>query len=99
MEQDVEATFYFFEGVKRPYDGYRPAHLLSNKYMTTGLHHYLSSICQNECGYKTYGTIAFLSPELYPKTMCKGMRIEMYEGRKKVGYAIIEKVLNPILEK
>ena len=97
MKKDVEATFYFYEGVK-PFDGYRPAHLLSDNYFTTGLHHYLTPIRPNGSGLQTYGTIAFLSPELYPKTMRKGMRIEMYEGRKKIGYAVIERILNPILE-
>ena len=95
---DVEVTFYFNGSRKTPIcDGYRPAHLVKDDYLTTGVHHYF---CNNpiQPDGTTEGTITFLTPEVYPKCLHIGKKIQIQEGERVVGYAVINKILNPILE-
>lgn len=96
---DVEAVFVFntsrMSAVK---DGYRPAHLIKDNYLTTGVHHYYDTGCVPPGG-KAKGTIKFITPEIYPNSLWCGKKIQFQEGKKVVGYAIITKVLNPILLK
>lgn len=94
MNGDVEAIFFFLDN-KKVYEGYRPAHLIKEDYLTTGVHHYYKNDDENEIR----GTITFISPEYYPKSLWIGKILDMYEGGKKIGYAKIAKIFNPILKK
>ncbi len=94
IKADVEAIFYF-NGYRETSDGYRPAHLIRDDYLTTGLHHYYEDVGENV----KRGTITFISPEAYPRSLWIGKTIEMYEGSKNIGYAEIIKIYNPILER
>lgn len=95
LEGDVEAIFYFLDGRKKVYEGYRPAHLIREDYLTTGVHHYY----KNDNRKEIRGTITFITPEFYPKSLWIGKILDMYEGGKKIGYAKIINIYNPILKK
>ncbi len=98
LEPDVEVLFDFIGQRKgKLFEGYRPAHLVKEDYLTTGVHSYYS-FKENYYG-EIEGTITFISPEEYPACMWIGKKIEMYEGKNLVGYATIRKIFNPILEK
>ncbi|MBD5134549.1 MAG: hypothetical protein HDT39_01090 [Lachnospiraceae bacterium] len=97
FEYDVEAMFHFTGDRKNNiYEGYRPAHMIQEGYLTTGVHHYYN-IEDSADGIK--GMITFISPEDYPNCLWVGKEIEMYEGIKMIGYAIIMQIFNPALEK
>lgn len=97
FEYDVEATFHFNGNRKNNIiEGYRPAHMIQEGYLTTGLHSYYKRKDNTE---EIKGMIAFLSPEYYPNCLWVGKKIEMYEGSKRIGYATITRIFNPILEK
>ena len=96
-EPDVEVMFEFVGTRKNPAaDGYRPMHLVTGDYLTTGVHHYYDTqtVSPNSTA---KGTITFLSPEAYPNCLWIGKKINIQEGERIVGYATILKVLNPIL--
>lgn len=95
---DVEVLFEFNGTRKTPAaNGYRPAHLVTENYLTTGIHHYydVDSVLPNGTA---KGTITFLSPEVYPSCLWIGKKINIQEGERIVGYATITKIYNPILE-
>ena len=95
-KQDVEAIFYFDDNKKQNiYEGYRPAHMVQEGYLTTGVHSYYNVGGDTD---EMKGTIKFISPEYYPNSLWIGKKIEMYEGSKIIGYAIITKIFNSILE-
>lgn len=94
---DVEAIFEFNGTRKSPAsDGYRPAHLVTGSYLTTGIHHYygVESVPPNGTA---KGTITFLSPEAYPHCLWIGKKISMQEGERVVGYATITDIYNSLL--
>mgnify|MGYP000961834722 CR=1 FL=1 len=96
-EPDVEVVFEFNGTRMNPaHDGYRPAHLITDTYLTTGVHHYydVTEVPQNG---QARGTITFISPEAYPACLWVGKKINIQEGEKIVGYATIAKIFNPIL--
>ena len=96
LQPDVEALFEFI-GFRENnvYEGYRPSHLISENYLTTGIHNYYN--LQDESNKKIKGTITFISPENYPQSLWIGKKVEMYEGGNIIGYAIITKIFNDIL--
>ncbi|MGN0487555.1 MAG: hypothetical protein ACI4GB_10030 [Acutalibacteraceae bacterium] len=98
-QPDVEVVFEF-NGVRKSFvkNGYRPGHLVTEDYVTTGVHHYYETETVESDG-KAIGTITFLTPDFYPNCLYKGKKIKILEGARIVGYATILKVLNPILEK
>lgn len=96
-EPDVEALFEFNGVRKYPiFDGYRPAHLITENYLTTGLHHYYDAPEIPADG-TARGTITFISPEAYPHCLWVGRKIPFQDGARIVGYATILKVMNPLL--
>lgn len=94
---DVEAEF-IFNGVRKTpvVDGYRPAHLVKDDYLTTGVHHYYDVDTVLPDG-TAKGTIKFISPDKYQHSLWIGKTIKIQEGSNIVGYAIITKIYNPIL--
>lgn len=95
---DVEAFFTFNDVRKSPAcDGYRPAHRLTDTCLTTGVHHYydVDSVLP---GASARGTITFLSPAAYPHCLWVGKQIPMQEGAHVVGYAVITRIDNPLLQ-
>lgn len=98
LNPDVEAVFEFVSFRKNNvYEGYRPAHLVCDNYLTTGLHHYYD--LQEDAEGMLKGTIVFVSPEAYPHSLWIGKKVVMYEGAKIIGYATITQIFNPILDK
>lgn len=62
---DVEVIFEFNGTRLNPAnDGYRPAHLVTDNYLTTGIHHYygVESVPPNGTA---KGTITFITPEAF----------------------------------
>jgi len=95
---DVEVIFEFNGTRKYPtHDGYRPTHLVTENYLTSGLHRYYDVIEVPTDG-RAKGTITFLSPDAYPACLWEGKRISIQEGAKIVGYATIIKIFNPVLK-
>ena len=95
---DVEVLFEFNGTRKTPVaDGYRPAHLVMDNYLTTGIHHYyeVDSVLPNGT---VKGTITFISPEDYPNCLWIGKKINIQEGEHIVGFATIIDIYNSILE-
>lgn len=98
LKPDVEAIFEFVEPRKgNLYEGYRPAHLICENCLTTGLHSYHN--LKDDINGELKGTITFISPEDYPKCLWIGKKIAMYEGKNMIGYATITNIFNPILRK
>ncbi|MBQ8621533.1 MAG: hypothetical protein IJ422_04375 [Oscillospiraceae bacterium] len=97
QEPDVEVLFELIGTRKHLVaDGYRPHHLIMDRYLTTGVHHYYDVQTVSPDG-TAKGTITFLSPEVYPNCLWEGKKINIQEGERIVGYATILKVFNPIL--
>lgn len=97
FKYDVKVIFRFIGDKKNNiYEGYRPAHMIQEEYLTTGIHSYYN-IEDNADEIK--GMIAFISPEYYPHCLWIGKKIKMYEGSKLVGYATITQIFNPTLKK
>ena len=97
-QPDVEAMFEFNGTRKTPAnDGYRPAHLVLDNYLTTGIHHYYNVSSVPPDG-TAMGTITFLTPEAYPNSLWVGKRISIQEGAHIVGCAIITNIYNPLLK-
>lgn len=96
LKPDVEALFLFLNS-RKVCDGFRPAHLVKENYLTTGLHNYYN-LESSEDG-ELMGTITFISPETYPACLWIGKKIEMYDGTKLIGYATITQIFNTVLQK
>ncbi len=94
---DVEAIFEFNGTRSNPvYDGYRPAHLVTDNYLTTGVHHYYNVESVPPDG-TAKGTITFITPEAYPHCLWVGKKIRIQEGGRIIGYATITDIYNPLL--
>ena len=94
---DVEVLFEF-NGTRRTpaADGYRPHHLIMDDHLTTGIHHYYEADTVAPNG-TAKGTITFITPEAYPKSLWIGKKINIQEGARIVGYATVLKVFNSAL--
>ncbi|MEI6100469.1 MAG: hypothetical protein WCP73_01410 [Eubacteriales bacterium] len=98
---DVEAVISFLKteegGRKTPCaNGYRPAHLVKDDYLTTGVHQYYEKDLVAP-GETVIGTIAFITPEIYPHCLWIGKILKIQEASKIVGYAKITKIFNELL--
>lgn len=96
-EPDVEVLFEFIGTRKHPTaEGYRPHHLVTEDYLTTGVHRYydVQSVAPDATA---KGTITFITPEAYPHCLWIGKKINIQEGARIVGYATILKIFNPNL--
>ncbi len=99
QEPDVEVLFEFNGTRKTPAaDGYRPHHLITDNYLTTGVHHYYDVQTVQPDG-TAKGTITFITPEAYPHCLWVGKKLNIQEGARIVGYVTILKIFNPILLK
>jgi len=99
---DIEAIMNFIKseegGRECPvFSGYRPAHLVKEDYLTTGIHNYYDRE-KVELGEDVLGTITFISPEAYPNCLWVGKVIKIQEGSHIVGYAKVTKIFNSLLE-
>lgn len=95
---DVEVVFDFNGTRATPAtNGYRPSHLITGNYLTTGIHNYyqVDSVPPNGTA---KGTITFLTPEAYPHSLWIEKKINIQEGARIVGYATITKIFNPLLQ-
>lgn len=91
---DIEVLFEFNGVRKTPaFDGYRPAHLVNDDYLTTGIHHYYNTkkIFPNSA---VKGTITFIMPEAHPACLWIGKKINIQEGNRIIGYATVLRVFN-----
>ncbi|MBP3966538.1 hypothetical protein [Paenibacillus lignilyticus] len=105
MSPDIEAkiTFLVSDGKgngrhKPARSGYRPAHLVRDDYLTTGTHQYYGDVIAQP-GETVLGTIAFITPEVYPRTLWIGKIIRIQEGSRIVGHAEVTQIFNEILKK
>ena len=98
-QPDAEVIFEF-NGVRKSFvkSGYRPGHLVTDDYITTGVHRYYETDIVAPDG-KAIGTITFLTPEFYQHCLWKGKKIQILEGARVVGYATILEVFNPVLKR
>lgn len=95
---DVEVIFHFNTTRQTPAaHGYRPAHLVMDGYLATGIHHY-DFVEAVPPGGTASGTITFLTPEFYPHCLWVGKKVNIEEGERIVGYVTITKILNPLLQ-
>lgn len=95
---DIEVVFEFNNVRKKPaFDGYRPAHLVKDDYLTTGVHHYYS-VDTVAPGETVVGSITFITPELYLACLWVGKKLSIQEGDKIVGFATITKIFNSKLD-
>ena len=96
-QPDVEALFEFNGAKKHEIaSGYRPAHLIKDGYLTTGVHKYHGAETVAPDG-KATGTITFITPEVYPNCLWIGKKMNIQEGNRIVGYATVLKIFNPLL--
>ena len=95
-EPDVRVTFYFNGTRQFPMkNGYRPAHLVKNNYLTTGVHDYFG-VKEVAPDGTVEGTITFITPEAYPHCLWIGKEIYIQEGARIIGKARIMKIYNKI---
>jgi hypothetical protein len=78
--------------------GYRPAHLVAEDYLTTGIHEYVGTDEANP-GDTVRARITFLSPEVYPRSLWVGKIIAVQEGGRVVGSARVVRILNDVLRR
>lgn len=98
VKPDVEVVFEFNGTKKKPcLNGYRPIHKIQEGSFTSGVHYYEQGSVEPNGVAK--GTISFINPDAYPKSLWSGKKITIQEGNNVVGYATIVKVFNPILNK
>lgn len=96
-EPDVEVFFEFNGARSKPaFTGYRPAHLVTDSYLTSGLHRYYDTEAVPADG-TAKGTITFITPEAYPHCLWVGKKISIQEGSRVVGCATVLKIFNPLL--
>ncbi len=76
--------------------GYRPAHLVREDYLTTGVQHYIEQDTLRP-GESCFANIWFITPEAYPKSLWVGKNIQFQEGGRVVGYAEVKKINNTVL--
>lgn len=94
---DVMVLFEFNGERKKPVmSGYRPDHLIEDDYLICGIHEYFNVKRVPPDG-RAYGTISFITPEVYPSCLWLDKRINIQEGARIVGHATVIEVLNPIL--
>ena len=99
QQPDIEVKFYFNKTRRYPaLDGYRPMHLVKKGYLTSGTHHYYSDVSLPPGG-SADGTITFISPESYPHCLWIGKRIQIQEGERIVGYAVVKRIFNELLRR
>ncbi len=95
---DVEVEFRFNGSKTNPVaSGYRPSHLIKEGYLTCGVHKYFKEDIVMP-GETVCGTITFISPEVYPGCLWIGKEINIQEGARVVGIAVIKKIINPVLD-
>ena len=98
---DIEAIIAFLRTNEggRTYScvsGYRPAHLIKDDYLTTGVHQYKDKI-KVLPGESAIGTITFITPEAYSHCLWEGKTINVQEGSRIIGYAKVTKIFNDLL--
>ena len=94
---DVEVEFRFNGKKINPVaSGYRPDHLIKEGYLTCGVHKYFKEdiVMPDET---VSGTITFISPEAYPRCLWVGKEINIQEGARIVGCAVVKQIFNPLL--
>ena len=75
LKPDVEVIFEFVGYRKNNlYEGYRPAHLIYEDCLTTGLLSYYN--LENNIKGELKGTITFVSPEDYPACLWIGKKLQ-----------------------
>ncbi|MBO4869240.1 MAG: hypothetical protein J5585_05970 [Clostridia bacterium] len=97
MRPDVEVVFKFNGAKKHPIkNGYRPAHMVKENCLTTGIHDYYDSEYVDPAGC-VKGTISFIDPEAYSHSLWVGKTLSIQEGDTVVGEATITRIFNSLL--
>jgi hypothetical protein len=100
---DVEAEVNFLSAEKggrskAAHSGYRPAHLITDGYLTTGQHDYVGTDEVNP-GDTVLARITFISPDVYPRSLWIGKVLPIQEGSRVIGSAKIVTILNETLRR
>ncbi len=80
------------------FSGYRPAHLVMDGLLTSGVHEY-HGVDRVLPGESVRATITFLAPEEYPGCLWEGRVLSVQEGGRVVGQATVIRILNPVLRR
>ena len=80
------------------HNGYRPVHLIKEDYLTTGVHQYYDRDIV-KTGESVLGSITFITPEAYPHCLWEGKQMNIQEGNRVVGSAIVVNVFNELLKR
>ena len=101
-EPDILAEVEYFKGTKDSREtpctsGYRPAHQVTDEYLTTGEHIYFENdvVWPGESA-KVY--VKFLSPEIYPHCLWVGKELNVNEASKIVGRLTVKEIYNELLQ-
>ncbi len=94
----IKAKITLYDTRTKVYTGYRPAHLIKQGYLTTGIQEYIGTdwLYPNN---STEGYITFCSPEAYPHCLAVGQQICMQEGAKVVGMVEVLEIYEKSLER
>lgn len=99
---DLLAVVTYFEGTPDSREtpatsGYRPAHQVTEEYLTSGEHIYFENdvVFPGESA-KTY--IKFISPDAYPNCLWVGKKLNINEGSRVVGEAEVKEIYNDQLQ-
>jgi hypothetical protein len=93
----LEITASKLDGsVKRVLSGYRPIYDVRPDYWTS-VHHEFAHGEEVSTGGRAIADVWFISPEAYPHSLWPGRVLNVAEGSRLVGKAVIEQVLNPVL--
>ena len=99
MTPDFEGTFYVLPVNSRitpVRSGYRPQHLIHQKYLSSGDHTYPDQECVN-LGDSVRVLVRLISPEVYPNCIWEGRVLDVLEGSKKVGEITVRQIFNEVL--
>lgn len=98
---DIEVRVRFLSeeegGRSKPvYSGYRPHFQVTEGLQTSGEHRFLEKEVVQP-GEEATANILFIAPEHHPKTIWIGKEIEIKEGSRLIGRAVVTKIFNQSL--
>ena len=95
---DIEAVIKNCRKSKKSfYSGYGLPFGIQKSSATTGIIDFVDKTIV-EYNEEAIALVRFLMPEAYPKSIWTGRKILIKEGSQVIGYAIVTKILNKILE-
>ena len=78
------------------FSGYQPQHAIYENYQASAKH-YFDDIEKLSPGDSTLTLVYFLMPEIYPRCLWIGRKINLFEGSKLIGVFTVTEIVNEIL--